>query len=442
MNTRRQFIKQTSLTATGTLLFAGLFSATKDLNVGLLSKDELPRNILLRSGWQTENIGDIAHTPAMMALIEKYIPGATVTFWPWYHYLPENEVEMLRKRFPEMKLVEGKLDTNGKASAKELQDAIDAADFLLHNSGPATIAWENCTTFKKILGKPFGVYGVTYGLYGTPEKEILNDASFVYFRDSVSLQKAKEAGIHAPIMDFTPDAVFAIDVTDDEKANAFLTANALETGKFMCCIPKQRNTPVWLHTRKNRPFDAAKNDRNEAMKEHDHHPLREAIIAVLKNTKLKMLICHEDETEMAIGKEWLLDKLPVDIKSRVVWRNTPWLTDEAIGIFKRSAGLFSAEMHSPIMCIGHGIPAIVVRWAEQSSKGMMWKDIGLSEWLFDFDKEEDIKRFVPTVLKMAENPKASGRKAMKAKIVVNSRQKESMMEVEKASRRHSQDNKS
>jgi hypothetical protein len=437
MNTRRNFIKQTSLTATGTLLFAKLFAALKDLNFGLLNKDELPRNILLRSGWQTENIGDIAHTPAMLALIEKYIPGAIVTFWPWYNYLPETEVEMLRKRFPKMKLVQGKLETNGKASTKELQDVIDTADFLLHNSGPATIAWENCTTFKKVLGKPFGVYGVTYGLYGTPEKEILSDASFVYFRDTVSLQKAKEAGIQAPFMDFTPDAVFAIDVADDEKATAFLASNALEPGKFMCCIPKQRNTPVWLHAQKNRPFDGAKNDRNEAMKEHDHLPLREAITAVVKNTKLKILICHEDETEMAIGKEWLLDKLPGDIKSRIVWRNTPWLTDEAIGIYKRSAGLFSAEMHSPIMCIAHGIPAIVVRWEEQSSKGMMWKDIGLSEWLFDFDQEEDIKRFVPAVLAMAKNPKASKRKAIKAKLFADSRQKKSMVVVEKASRHHS-----
>jgi len=305
---------------------------------------------------------------------------------------------------------------------------------LLHNSGPATIAWENLTTFKKVSKKPFGVYGVTYGLYGTPEVNILNDASFVYFRDSVSLQKAKDAGIHAPIMDFTPDAVFAIDVSDDENATAFLSANSLEVGKFMCCIPKQRNTPVWLHTRKNRPFDAVKNDRNEAMKEHDHMPIRNAITEVVRNTNLKVLICHEDETEMAIGKEWLLDKLPEDVKSNVVWLSRSWLTDEAIGIYKRSVGLFGAEMHSPIMCIAHGVPAIVVRWQEQSSKGIMWKDIGLAEWLFDFDQVDDIKRFVPTVLAMAKNPKSAKRKALKAKAFVDSRQNISMNELEKVSR--------
>ena len=432
MNNRRHFIRQTAL-VTGALAFGRLHTSARYSDEDLFISDA-PRNILLRSGWQVENIGDIAHTPAMLALIEKYIPAATVTFWPWYDYMPDNELQMLRKRFPQMKLVQGKLTADGKASNRELEEAITSADFMLHNSGPATIAWENLATFKKLTGKAFGVYGVTYGLYGTPESNTLNDAAFVYFRDSVSLQNATAAGIQAAIMGFTPDAVFAIDVTDNEKANTFLTANNLQDGKFLCCIPKQRNTPSWLHVRKNRPVDEAKNARNEEMKEHDHLPLRNAITEVVRKTKLKILICHEDETEMAIGKEWLLDKLPEDVKPNVVWRKDPWLTDEAISIYKHAAGMFSNEMHSPIMCIANGIPAIVVRWEEQSSKGIMWKDIGLSEWLFDFDNEDDMKRFVPAVMAMATKPAAARAKAKRAKEFVQARQRETMKEVEKWSR--------
>ena len=37
--------------------------------------------ILLRSSWQAVNIGDIAHTPAMLALIEKYLSNTKVTVW-------------------------------------------------------------------------------------------------------------------------------------------------------------------------------------------------------------------------------------------------------------------------------------------------------------------------------------------------------------------------
>jgi hypothetical protein len=32
-----------------------------------------PRRILLRSSWQTVNIGDIAHTPGMLALLEPHL---------------------------------------------------------------------------------------------------------------------------------------------------------------------------------------------------------------------------------------------------------------------------------------------------------------------------------------------------------------------------------
>lgn len=60
-------------------------------------------------------------------------------------------------------------------------------------------------------------------------------------------------------------------------------------------------------------------------------------------------------------------------------------------------------MHSPIKCIGAGIPAIVCRFREQTSKGIMWRDIGLGEWLFDLDREEEIPGIVPAVLALAKD---------------------------------------
>ncbi len=431
---RRSFIKLSTVSASSLLLLQRAYAASQESAFDFQTLGKKPRHILLRSGWQSENIGDIAHTPALMALIEKYIPGASITFWPWYSYLPTDEVEMLQKRFPKMKIVQGSLAADGKASSPELQEAIASADFFLHNSGPGTIAWQDAANFKKLTGKPFGVFGVTYGLYNTPEKDVLSEAAFVFLRDSISLQKAKEEGVKPPILKFVPDAVFAIDVTNEEKAQSFLRSTGLEKGKFLCCIPHHRHTPVWLHQHKNRPFDAVKHARNEAMKEHDHKPLRDAIVSVVRNTDHKILICNEDETEQAIGKEWLFDLLPEDVKPRVVWLDRHWLTDEAVSVYRCSAGLFGNEMHSPIMCIAHDIPAIVCRWEEQSSKGYMWQDIGLKEWLFNFDQEEDISRFVPTVLAMATHTKAAKAKAVKARKLTASLHKIAMKEVEQASR--------
>jgi hypothetical protein len=129
---------------------------------------------------------------------------------------------------------------------------------------------------------------------------------------------------------------------------------------------------------------------------------------------------------MKVGKELLFDPLPNEVKDRVVWRPDYWLTGEAVSTFVRSAGLFGNEMHSPIMCIGHGVPGIVCRWAEQTSKGYMWQDIGLGDWLFNLDDDADVSKIVPAVLEMAMNPKAARQKAQAAREFVENRQSETM----------------
>jgi polysaccharide pyruvyl transferase WcaK-like protein len=86
-------------------------------------------------------------------------------------------------------------------------------------------------------------------------------------------------------------------------------------------------------------------------------------------------------------------------------------------------------MHSPIMCIGNGIPAIVCRWSEQTTKGLMWRDIGLGDWLFDFDKDEDCRRLPETVLALAKDLDAAREKAAKARAFVEQRRRETMQVV-------------
>lgn len=217
--------------------------------------------------------------------------------------------------------------------------------------------------------------------------------------------------------------------SDDVRAAAYLGKHGFEDKKFLVCLPKQRMAPAWLHPLKQRPFDPVRHARNEEMKEHDHAPLREAITSVVRETGLKILIGHEDITALPIGRDWLLDQLPADVKSHVVWRDTPWFVDEAVSIYLRSAGLFGHEMHSPILCIAHGVPAIVVRWAEQSSKGIMWRDLRLGEWLFDFDQEDEVKRLPSAVLALARDPEAARAIAGQARARARGRLRETMQEV-------------
>ena len=141
---------------------------------------------------------------------------------------------------------------------------------------------------------------------------------------------------------------------------------------------------------------------------------------------MRVLVCPEDRTQMAIGKEMLVDPLPAHVRRQVVWRPDYWLTGEAISTYVQSAGLFGNEMHSPIMAVGNGVPAIVCRWREQTTKGFMWRDIGLADWLFDMDDEADVQKIVPAVLKLAQDQPAARRQAAAARKYVEQRQQQAM----------------
>lgn len=401
---------------------------------GVLAQGKKAPRILLRSSWQVVNIGDIAHTPGVLALLEKHLPEAEVRLWASAD-LSEPVMKMEHRRFPKLQIVKGTINAEGKASNKGLGDALEWTNFLLHGSGPSLVAQKDVQAFAQHFKKPYGVYGITYGGGPAEQRGVFNDAKFLFFRDSVSLAKAKSDGISCPIMEFGPDGAFAVDLRNDEAATTFLKANGLEQGKFLCCIPRLRGTPYW-NIRKRAMTDADKKQdaENEKLKEHDHAPLREAIRAVVEETPLKVLLCPEDMSQMAVGKEMIFDKLPEKVRARVVWRESFWLTDEALSTYIRSAGLFGLEMHSPIMCIGNGIPALVGRWAKQTSKGFMWKDIGLGDWLFDMDNDADVAKIVPTVLAMAKKPADAKKKVQAAQAIVHQRQRETMATLQRASR--------
>ena len=74
----------------------------------------------------------------------------------------------------------------------------------------------------------------------------------------------------------------------------FLKEHGLEEGKFLCCIPRCRNTPYWKIKDRATPSTKRSTRATKAMKEHDHAPLREAIVAVVRQTPMKVLVCPED----------------------------------------------------------------------------------------------------------------------------------------------------
>lgn len=368
--------------------------------------------ILLRNGWQSVNIGDIAHYLGFLELLERHGIDADVSLWA--NETDNGARDLLARNFPRVEVLDGDA---------AIERAIRESDYLVHGSAGGLAGRRAIDRWRAQTGRPFGVLGISFLGESPDNVRLVSQADFLFLRDGVSLENARRLGCTAPILEFGPDTAFAVTrPRNDAAAGAFLREHGLEPGRFLCCIPRYRWTPYWtIHA--DRPVDRMKQERNEACRERDHAWLRGAIEAVVRSTGMKVLVCCEDMSQVAIGRSLVLDRLPDDVRRRVVWRDRYWLTDEALATYARSAGLFGFEMHSPILCVANGVPAVVCRSEEQTSKGFMWRDIGLEDWLFDLDDPARMTTFADTVVAIARDPVAAARKAVAAGDMVRERQR-------------------
>jgi polysaccharide pyruvyl transferase WcaK-like protein len=358
--------------------------------------------VLVRSSWQAVNIGDIGHTPGLLRLLERHVPEVEVALWACD--LKYGVREMLQRDFPLVKIFDDKRGDDGAPSSPEGREIWEQADFLLHGSGPDVVMRE--TVYDWIAtGRPYGVYGVSLEVFDDRLVELLTGAKFVFCRDTASLRQAWAAGARPACMEFAPDAAFAAEDRDDEAANRFLTEHGLVKNQFICALSRLRYTPYYkIHKRPAREREIELHRISEEHKESDHERMRRVIIAWVRGTGKKVLVCPEMTYEIELTKEQLVDRMPDDVKPFVVWRDTYWRPDEAASVYARSLAVVSMEMHSPILACAVGIPAFYLRLPTDTCKGQMWRDIGLPEWIFEVEESdgEDIGR---ELLKLAADPR-------------------------------------
>ncbi|MBL8994511.1 MAG: polysaccharide pyruvyl transferase family protein, partial [Spirochaetia bacterium] len=377
--------------------------------------------VLLRSSWQTVNIGDIGHTPGMLRALEILWPEAELTLWPGK--VDRGVDKMLMAAFPKLRIAEGGIGADGKPDTGALRKAVAESDFLLHGSGPRIVAEDHVRAFHKTTGKPYGFLGVTAEHMNEGLRALLDGASFIYLRDSVSEKFLKKEKIRCPVIAFGPDATFSIHLRDEERALSFLKKNGLEEGNFICAIPRLRYTPYYLiHNTPPTERELERDKVNETFRDADLGKLREAMILWVRKTGQKILACPEMSYEMELAKKYLIEPLPSDVKPFVVWREEYWRPDEAASVYARAAALASIELHSPIIAIANGVPAIYIRQPTDTCKGQMWRDVGLSDWIFEIDeaKGEDIGR---ALLGIHQDPKGARDKVRKAQAFVLERER-------------------
>jgi hypothetical protein len=362
MTTRRHFLLQTTVFGVACAIRA--------------AADSRPLRILLRSSWQTVNIGDIAHTPGMLALLEQHRPGAEVTLWP---SSVSNGVEgILQARFPRLKIAKTQADKDA---------ALAECDFFLHGSGPMLVGQKE-VRLAKAAGKPYGIGGITLtDAEIRDQRDVLEGARFLFLRDTDSLRAVQAAGIKRPkTIGFAPDATFAIDLRDEAAADKVLVEHRLDRGKFLCAIPRLRWTPYWEIHPESTPPNPERIKVNQEFAEKDHAKLREAITAWVRKTRMRVLLCPEMTYAVPLLRSLIFDKLPGDVKLHVSSLDRYWLTAEACSVYARAAALVSLEQHSPIMGIAAGVPSVLVRQPTDTRKGRMWYDLGMTDWVFEIDQ--------------------------------------------------------
>src|SRR5262245_57193054 len=157
--------------------------------------------ILLRNGWQSQNIGDIAHYMGMMELLKRHEINAEVRFWT--NNMENGADALFKKHFPEVPFFFSKDKAAVDAAFKE-------CDFFLHGARSGFGAWRDAKRWHEQTGKPFGVMGVSLTDFGADLIATLKLAKFVYFRDGISAAKATdEFKISTPpAMGWGPDTAF------------------------------------------------------------------------------------------------------------------------------------------------------------------------------------------------------------------------------------------
>jgi hypothetical protein len=433
---RRQFIAS----ATAAAIVASLRGADT----------KRPPRILLRSSWQSVNIGDIGHTPGALSLLEKYYPEAAITLWPGE--LGHGAREMLIKGYPRLKIAEGSLGADGKPNKPELLKAWEEADLYLSGSGSGFPASAHAVAFQKATGKPVGVFGVSddpisgMGSKRDPEggtlaslreralklppntlgadtRFIVDRCAFFFCRDTITRDYLKAQGVKTPVLEFGPDAQLGMHLRDDATGYAYLAAHGLEEGKFICVVPRQRYTPYYKIRKTPRTADdAIKDPINDRTTETDHAKLRDMIIAYVRMTGNKVLTCPEMTYEIEVAQEFLVEPLPADVKKNVVWRDTYWLPDEAASIYAKAQAVVSIECHSPLIAYRSGTPTIHVRQPTDTCKGQMYRDIGADDWFFEIDETSGAQLW-SRLEAIHKNPAAARAKVKTIMTLVEARQK-------------------
>jgi hypothetical protein len=358
--------------------------------------------ILVHSGWNRYNFGDVAHTPGLLALLQAHIPEAEVRLWMSSY--PEWLSPYIGARFPGVECFAGQLGGAHGPTDAAVEEAFGWADLFLYNSGPVfnhghelipggpvrTSGWRgfdwNATMapvakvcYALSRGVPFGLFGQSFIHIAPPADAVLPDilsrAAFVSTRETESLAYLRRLGVRAPDMGFTPDAAWAFDLRDDERVVPWLRGLGLEEGRFLAMTT--RYPPIGVD-------EAWDRQRQVAF-------FGQVVADWVETTGLPIVLIPEMARSIALNRELIYEPLPDALKAHVVLDDSLWTPEEdfwtpdmAQSVISRARCYLNVDHHGILQGMGGaGVPCVHPRQPQAGRKARVLEDIGLGTWLFD-----------------------------------------------------------
>lgn len=348
-----------------------------------------PGPIVVWSGWDHSNIGDVGHTPGLLRTLEECVPEARVI-------LIANQTDartraLLARRFPNVAHHEGGYLWGPRREGHALRRIAGRAALFIQASNMGTdTAWMDWLLRR---GIPCGVYGKTFfpwvldrGRETTRMLERVRASAFFLCRESLTLELLRSAGITSSNLAFAPDCCFGIDVRDDAGADALLARLGLRERAFITIhlrtitpAHEDNELPPGYQPAWNRPAPDPATDLRRA------DTFVHLVTTWVRTTGLRVLIAPEAKKEMAHNRRLIHDRLPEDVRPAIANLDAFWGVDTAASVFARASVVVCHEPHSPIIALAQGTPAVHTYSRMHSPKYHMFADIGLGDWLFEHD---------------------------------------------------------
>ena len=155
---------------------------------------------------------------------------------------------------------------------------------------------------------------------------------------------------------------------------------------------------------------------------------RDLIARWVRHTGEPVVIVPEVQRLLETHRALVYDRLPDDVRPHVRYMDDYWMPDEAQAVYARARLVVSAEMHSVILALAAGTPALHPHFAQAGLKQWMLRDLGIAEWLFDQDAVPPAE-IAAAMVAVHADPQGAAVRVGRATATIRRRQDETMAVV-------------